>query len=200
MEIKIFPGFSNTYLVFWENEGIIIDPGNPLSHLKEEVKSLKIKSILITHGHFDHYIYLEEYRREFNCPVYMNFKDKFLVEDTSWIIEKFGIRVDYVPKIDGELREGDEFVLGSKSLKIIEIPGHSPGSVGIVGENFVIVGDLMFKWGGIGRTDLPGGDEKALMDSIRRVLEFPEEFWVYPGHGDFFKIKEAKKWIGLSSY
>jgi len=200
MEIKIFPGFSNTYLVFWENEGIIIDPGNPLSHLKEEVKSLKIKSILITHGHFDHYIYLEEYRREFNCPVYMNFKDKFLVEDTSWIIERFGIRVDYVPKIDGELREGDEFVLGSKSLKIIEIPGHSPGSVGIVGENFVIVGDLMFKWGGIGRTDLPGGDEKALMDSIRRVLEFPEEFWVYPGHGDFFKIKEAKKWIGLSSY
>jgi len=157
MEIKIFPGFSNTYLVFWENEGIIIDPGNPLSHLKEEVKSLKIKSILITHGHFDHYIYLEEYRREFNCPVYMNFKDKFLVEDTSWIIEKFGIRVDYVPKIDGELREGDEFVLGSKSLKIIEIPGHSPGSVGIVGENFVIVGDLMFKWGGIGRTDLPWG-------------------------------------------
>ena len=200
MEIKIFPGFSNTYLVFWESEGIIIDPGNPLSHLKEEVKSLKIKSILITHGHFDHYIYLEEYRREFNCPVYMNFKDKFLVEDTSWIIEKFGIRVDYVPKIDGELREGNEFVLGSKSLKIIEIPGHSPGSVGIVGENFVIVGDLMFKWGGIGRTDLPGGDEKALMDSIRRVLEFPEEFWVYPGHGDFFKIKEAKKWIGLSSY
>jgi len=200
MEIKIFPGFSNTYLVFWENEGIIIDPGNPLSHLKEEVKSLKIKSILITHGHFDHYIYLEEYRREFNCPVYMNFKDKFLVEDTSWIIERFGIRVDYVPKIDGELREGDEFVLGSKSLKIIEIPGHSPGSVGIVGENFVIVGDLMFKWGGVGRTDLPGGDEKALMDSIRRVLEFPEEFWVYPGHGDFFKIKEAKKWIGLSSY
>jgi len=200
MEIKIFPGFSNTYLVFWENEGIIIDPGNPLSHLKEEVKSLKIKSILITHGHFDHYIYLEEYRREFNCPVYMNFKDKFLVEDTSWIIERFGIRVDYVPKIDGELREGNEFVLGSKSLKIIEIPGHSPGSVGIVGENFVIVGDLMFKWGGIGRTDLPGGDEKALMDSIRRVLEFPEEFWVYPGHGDFFKIKEAKKWIGLSSY
>ena len=200
MEIKIFPGFSNTYLVFWESKGIIIDPGNPLSHLKEEVKSLKIKSILITHGHFDHYIYLEEYRREFNCPVYMNFKDKFLVEDTSWIIEKFGIRVDYVPKIDGELREGNEFVLGSKSLKIIEIPGHSPGSVGIVGENFVIVGDLMFKWGGIGRTDLPGGDEKALMDSIRRVLEFPEEFWVYPGHGDFFKIKEAKKWIGLSSY
>jgi len=58
----------------------------------------------------------------------------------------------------------------------------------------------VFKWGGVGRTDLPGGDEKALMDSIRRVLEFPEEFWVYPGHGDFFKIKEAKKWIGLSSY
>jgi glyoxylase-like metal-dependent hydrolase (beta-lactamase superfamily II) len=68
--------------------------------------------------------------------------------------------------------------------------------VGIVGEKFVIVGDLIFEGGGVGRTDIPGGDESLLKESIRRILEFPEDFWVYPGHGKPFKIGDAKKWIG----
>jgi hydroxyacylglutathione hydrolase len=195
MEIKLFSGFSNTYLIFYDGEGIIVDPGNPISHVKEYARSLEITAILITHGHFDHYIYLEEYKREFNCPTYMNSKDKFLVDDPSWIFEKFGIHLDYIPRIEGELREGDEFVIGGKTLRIIEIPGHSPGSVGIVGEKFVMVGDLVFEGGGVGRTDIPGGDESLLKESIRRILEFPEDFWVYPGHGKPFKIGDAKKWI-----
>ncbi len=195
MLIKSFSGFSNTYLLQWKDEVLVIDPGNPYDMVKNHFEGLKAIGIIITHGHFDHYIYLEEYRKSLRCPVYMNFKDMFLVKDTSWVEEIFGIKIDYSPEIDLDIKEGDRINVGDKVLEVWEIPGHSPGSIALIGENFVIIGDLIFENGGVGRTDLPGGNWKELEKSINRILTLPEENVVYPGHGWPFTIKEAKNWI-----
>lgn len=194
MLIKSFSGFSNTYILQWKGEALIVDPGNPYDMVKNHLEGMKVIGIVITHGHFDHYIYLEEYRESLKRPVYMNFKDLFLIKDTHWVKEIFGISIDYSPEIDFNIREGDAINLGNKALKVWEIPGHSPGSIALIGENFVISGDLLFEDGGIGRTDLPGGDWKKLRNSINRILTLPEEYVIYPGHGRPFTVKEAKNW------
>ncbi|MEO0139350.1 MAG: MBL fold metallo-hydrolase [candidate division WOR-3 bacterium] len=195
MLIKSFSGFSNTYLLQWKDEVLVIDPGNPYDMVKNHLEGLKAIGIIITHGHFDHYIHLEEYRKALKCPAYINFKDLFLVKDTSWIEEMFGIKIDYSPWIDLDIKEGDLINVGDKVLEVWEIPGHSPGSIALIGENFVISGDLIFENGGVGRTDLPGGNWEELEKSINRILTLPEEYVVYPGHGRPFTIKEAKNWI-----
>ena len=128
--------------------------------------------------------------------VYMNERDLPIVESAPmWVKEYFGLSVSYIPTINAHLKEGNTIKIGKVVLTVLEIPGHSPGSIALVGDGFLFTGDLMFENGGIGRTDLPGGDEKALFESIKRVLSFPENYIVYPGHGKDFSIKEAKSWF-----
>lgn len=196
MKIKVFQGFSNTYIVYNHGEGVIVDPGNPFDNIVDQVENLKVNAIIITHGHFDHYLYLDDYKERLEAPVYMNFKDKYLVDNApKWVKEFFGISIDYVPELDYDLTEGMSIVIGGLSLKIIETPGHSPGSISIVGPDFLITGDLVFEDGGIGRTDLLGGNERELVNSIKRVMQFPDDYMIYPGHGNPFKVKDLKKWI-----
>ncbi len=196
MRIKVLQGFSNTYIVHNQGEGLIVDPGNPFDGIGKQVEDLKINAIIITHGHFDHYIYLDDYKKRLGAPVYMNFKDRYLVDNApSWVKEFFGISINYVPKLDYDLTEGMSIVVGGLSLKIIETPGHSPGSVSIIGPKFLITGDLVFEDGGIGRTDLPGGNDEELMNSIKRIIQFPDDYTVYPGHGNPFTVKDLKRWI-----
>ena len=76
-----------------------------------------------------------------------------------------------------------------------EVPGHSPGSIALIGEGVAFTGDLLFEMGGVGRTDLPGGDEEALNRSLLRVLSLPDSTLIYPGHGNPFTVGEARGWF-----
>jgi glyoxylase-like metal-dependent hydrolase (beta-lactamase superfamily II) len=98
----------------------------------------------------------------------------------SW----FGMRMDPLPPVDGELAHGGVVSFGDCKMAVRLAPGHAPGHVILVGDGVAVVGDVIFN-GSIGRTDLPGGDLGTLMTSIReQVLTLPDETTLHTGHGD----------------
>ena len=96
------------------------------------------------------------------------------------------------PKPDKFLEEGESVSIGNSHLKVIHTPGHSPGSISLMGDGFLLSGDLLFS-GGVGRTDLPGGSWNVLEDSIRnKIFILPDETVVLPGHGPSTSIGQEK--------
>jgi hydroxyacylglutathione hydrolase len=89
-------------------------------------------------------------------------------------------------------KEGDAIKIGDIAIKVIETPGHTPESVCFIADKFIFSGDTLFK-GGIGRTDLEGGDFNQIQKSLNRLMEFPDDFEVWPGHGEETTIGEEKK-------
>ncbi|NPA79840.1 MAG: MBL fold metallo-hydrolase [Thermotogae bacterium] len=187
MKIRLLRGFANMYLLEDGGEVAVVDPASP-----PPPDIADVSFIALTHGHFDHYMHADDWSK----GVLVHPNDVPIMEEApDWVMRHFGIPVPPPPKIDGYLREGDELRLGGVVLSVWEIPGHSPGSVAIVGDGFILTGDLIFEMGGVGRTDLPGGDERLLWNSIRRVLSLPDTTLVYPGHGNPFTVREAKRWF-----
>ncbi len=191
MKVSVIRGFSNTYVVEEGGKVLVVDPGNPPPQEVGEVVAL-----VLTHGHFDHYMHAEDWVERVGKGLLLNPKDLPLMEEApEWVMRHFGIPVPPPPKVEGYLKEGDRIVVGGVSLTVWEIPGHSPGSVALVGEGVAFTGDLIFEMGGVGRTDLPGGDSGALLLSIKRILSLPDSTLIYPGHGGPFTVGEAKEWF-----
>ncbi len=177
---------TNCYIVWDTNtgEGIVIDPGAEASRILQHLRhhNIKILRILNTHGHIDHIGANAEIHKATGAPISIHPADAPLLTQPElngalWL----GIR--YQSKAPDILIEhGDQLTVGSYNLEVIHTPGHSPGSISLWMQDLLFSGDLLFKEG-VGRWDLPGGNEKQLFDSLRRVLELPETTVVYPGHG-----------------
>ncbi|MBR5983319.1 MAG: MBL fold metallo-hydrolase [Bacteroidales bacterium] len=195
-EIKsfIFNDFGvNAYIIYDEtNEAVIIDGAvnsdREMLSLKQFVdnNSLKIKYIINTHGHLDHICGNDRLRKEYNVPVLANFKDNDLVANVDSEAAMFGFRMNQQSLPDLNIVDGDEIRFGNSVLKVLEVPGHSQGSVALYSEtvNFVVCGDALF-CGSIGRTDLPGGSHAQLIDSIRKKLfTLDRNCKALPGHGE----------------
>jgi glyoxylase-like metal-dependent hydrolase (beta-lactamase superfamily II) len=191
LKVKVIKGFANTYIVEDRGEILVIDPGNPPP---KGISS--VVAIVLTHGHFDHYMHAEDWIRLAGKGVLMHIGDQLMMEEApNWVMKYFGIPVPPPPKVEGYLQEGDTVVVGSFTFQVWEVPGHSPGSIALLGNGVIFTGDLLFEMGGVGRTDLPEGDERALFRSINRVLSLPESTLIYPGHGEPFTVSEAKRWF-----
>jgi len=186
------PFSENTYLVYNdEKEAFLIDPGNmpeaETKVLQDFIKSkeLKIENILLTHAHIDHIIGLQWAFDTFKVPVLMHSKETEILEQAPFTAKKYGF---FFPAFSGEtklIKEGDELKLGSDTFQILDVPGHSPGSVAFYNQDseFVISGDALFMMS-IGRTDLYKGDYDQLITSIKtKLLTLPEATKVYSGHG-----------------
>ncbi len=175
-------------------ETAIIDPGAEGERLLYSLENLKPVAILATHGHLDHVGQVGFLRKELKIPFYMNKKDEFLINND--IFPGFSDMIDAYPcpKPDIYLKEGDEIKIGNSILKVIETPGHTPGSVCFYDpkNSILIAGDTLFK-GSIGRTDLPGGSMEEIMTSLKKLMELPEDTVVYCGHGPSTTIGEEKK-------
>ena len=189
---------ANCYLLGCEKTraGAIIDPGGDEKEIIDAVtgKNLDIKYIINTHAHIDHIQANEHIKKFFSCPVYIHEKDEELLVDSNLNLSSMmsPFPVKFSPP-DKKLKEGEEIKLGNLSLLILHTPGHTPGSISIVVEKNVFTGDALFA-GGIGRTDLPGGDYDLLMQSINeKLLTLPDDFTIYPGHGPASKISTEKK-------
>lgn len=194
---------ANCYLVYDEagGEGVIVDPGGDTTPLRREIEQRRvtIKAILNTHGHFDHSAGNAELA-SFNVPLGIHPDDRDLLADgggAAW----FGF--PRVPTMQPSLilTEGFEYIVGDLRLRVLETPGHTPGSVClyIAEENALLTGDTLFA-GGIGRSDLPGGDPRALTASLTRLLTLPPETVIYPGHGPTSTLAHEKRhnpWLRL---
>ena len=193
---------ANCYLVICPNtrQALIIDPGAEPERILARVRDLnaEVVAILHTHGHFDHINATEVVLAGLPhlVPVRANPADTYLYEPA---VRELGARYGYrlpaeTMRPDGTLVEDDVITAGDISLRVVETPGHSPGSVSLVcGEVCVFSGDTLFHHG-IGRTDLPGGDEEAIYESItRRLYTLSEALAVYPGHGPATTIGEERR-------
>ena len=179
---------ANTYLAVDEktNEGFIMDPGGYNKVLTKEVRDndVKIKYIILTHGHSDHICGVNEHKAEFPDAKIVAYKDEEAMLENPNLNQSPGFGVPYSTKADILVSDGDELKVGDVTLKFIHTPGHTEGGMCIYVEEAkaLFSGDTLFRQS-IGRTDFPGGSYKEIMDSIRKKLFLlPDDTNVFPGH------------------
>lgn len=182
----------NTYVVWDESmECIVIDAGN--SNERENAAldnfiaqhGLKPVMAVNTHGHFDHTLGVEHLRQTYGIPFALSRKDQFLLDGAEVGGTVYGVKIGAMPTIDLDLDTTPEVRFGTTVLRVIPVPGHTPGHVAIYDaqSKVVFTGDTLFRES-IGRTDLPGGDYSWIMRSILdNLLPLGDEVKVYPGHG-----------------
>ncbi len=208
MKIKqfVFNPFGVSSFIIYDSESkaaIAIDPGMLNSAEQKEFDSyiaennLKLTQIVNTHLHLDHCFGNNYVRDKYGIKVAAHPDDAFLGNSLAEQASRFGIRltgIDTKADIDIELKDGDNIEVGAHTLKVLHVPGHSPGSIALycAEGDFVIAGDVLFK-GSIGRTDLQGGNLDTLLDSIHsRLMTLPDSTNVLPGHDRFTTIEAER--------
>jgi glyoxylase-like metal-dependent hydrolase (beta-lactamase superfamily II) len=192
VRIRTFTGGGfgqNAYLVVCEATGsaFAVDPGGDAARMRQVLaaEGLALAGIVLTHAHLDHVEGVDEVRQAApDAAIYLHPGDLELYRSLPRQAAMFGLEADPQPEPTDELAHGQRLTFGDCTLHVRYTPGHSPGHVILVAdEGVAMVGDVVFQ-GSIGRTDLPGGDFKALMRSIReQVLTLPDDTVLYPGHG-----------------
>lgn len=176
---------SNTYALISSGHALIVDPSISVDAIKKatENENAVIEGILLTHGHFDHVLSMDELRRSENVKVYIHEKDSELLSDgrKNAFYDLFK-RERAFGEADVLLSDGDTIKLGEESLKVIHTPGHTEGSVCYLADGFLVTGDTLFA-GTIGRCDLYGGDEEKIRNSLSLLRTLPADLIIYPGHG-----------------
>lgn len=188
---------TNCYLVACEEtlDAILIDAGffsesDALSVFREiESHHLNVKYVLSTHWHPDHIAGNEYVRRRLGVPIIIHKEDAPMLSTGSFLL---GFRArPHNP--DKTVTDGDLIKIGNTGLKVIHTPGHTKGSICLLGEGFIFTGDTLFS-GSIGRTDLPGGSFDEITNSIKsKLMKLPDDTLIYPGHGPFSSIGKEKR-------
>ncbi len=186
---------TNCYILQSNHGAIIIDPGDEPERIVRFLNDIKVKptQIIATHTHFDHVLGVDSIRAKLNVPFLIHRDDLSMLESMQNRVRQFmGFEVPPPPKVDRYLKDGDLLNVGDERIHVLHTPGHSPGSISLSGDGYVFTGDALFNQS-IGRTDLPGGDLKTLMYSIReKLFKLDDATTVYPGHGAETTIGDEK--------
>ena len=188
---------TNCYILGDEKskEAVVIDPGGNFADINSQLQEidLKVKYIILTHGHFDHTSALGQLKKETGAEILIHPKDASMLSSGGGA-QAFFLETgnDPVPA-DGTLEEGDRIQFGQYELGVLHTPGHTPGGISLLIDKMIFVGDTLF-CGSIGRTDLPGGSYQQLIDSVKsKLLSKGDDYVVYPGHGPASTIGEERK-------
>ncbi len=181
-------------------DAIVIDPGGHAERIVAEIERLgvTVRALIHTHAHLDHIGATHGVKAATAAEVMLHPDDRFLYENVPMQAAPFSFEVFPVPSIDRELNDGLALSAGSVRAKVLHTPGHTPGScsfeVRLSDEApLLFTGDTLFR-GGIGRTDLWGGDMELELASIRtRLFSYPDATPVTPGHGPTTTIGRERK-------
>ncbi len=179
MEVKriiVGPLETNCYLSISDNEMIVIDPGDEPEKILTEIKKIKIKPkyIILTHYHFDHTLAVLELKKKTEAKILIHEKEKDFLNFS----------------VDLYLKDKQKIKIGNESLKVIHSPGHTKGSICLLGKKEIFTGDTIFE-NGYGRTDLLGGSEKEMRESLKKLSKILKPSMViYPGHGNIFQYRK----------
>lgn len=184
--VELGPLGTNSYIVRSERgapEAVVVDPSGPAAEIRLRLASAATRcaAILVTHGHWDHLLGVAELAEGTGAPVHMAEAERLLLEDPApWTPAGVEVR-PHVPEV--LLAGGETLQAAGIDFTVTAVPGHSPGHLAFHADGALFSGDVLFA-GGVGRTDLPGGDWPTLLVSIRTLLDaYPPETVVYPGHG-----------------
>jgi hydroxyacylglutathione hydrolase len=173
-QIKVGSLDTNCYLLISDKEILVVDPGSEPDKILNEIKKLKekkVKYIINTHYHYDHTTANEKIKNETDAKILIHESEKNFIDF----------------KVNRFLKEGDKIKIGNDSIEIINTPGHTKGSICLIGDGFILTGDTLFR-NGYGRTDLKGGSPEEMRNSLERLSKtIKPGMKVFPGHGSDFK-------------
>ncbi len=168
-------------------DATVVDPGSDVARIVGFLgaQGLKLRQIVVTHGHLDHIAGAKLLSEQMDAPVIFHPADVFQL---SWMEQQatwMGVPVPKTAPPDVEAAEGMKLLVGNEAGEVLHTPGHTEGSISLYfpQSNLLLAGDTLFR-DGIGRTDLPGGDRRQIIASIReKLLPLPESTDVIAGHG-----------------
>ncbi len=193
--LEVEPFASNCYIVGAESnkEGIVIDPGAQANRILQKVEDLglKIKCIVLTHAHMDHFGALRGVKEATGAEVAIHTEDEHSLHGSPR--NPYG-NLATTPSADRLLKDGDSLDIGDLRFLVLHTPGHTRGGICLLGQGVVFTGDTLFNFG-IGRTDTPGGSYDQLLNSIQsKLMVLPDNTVVYPGHGPESTIGTEREW------
>lgn len=192
---------TNCYLVKTaENSGVVVDPASEAQEILDAADKfgMKIKKILLTHGHFDHTGAVNEIQKSENAPVYIHAADEPLLHDSDKALAYFCPSMPFEEKnADVLLGDGDEIEQDGVIFKVLHTPGHTAGSVCFLVDNpgglkIMLAGDTIFK-DSIGRSDGYSGDYIVQRETLEKLKALPDDYLILSGHGESTTLRTEKK-------
>ena len=190
------PFATNSYVCHNSSEAVIVDAScsdeTEVSEITAYIDSnkLSVRHLLLTHAHIDHILGCRALSKHFDLSWQAHRDTARWLKGAPAQALMYGLQLRPVPQPSKWLGEEDVITFGETSWRVLYTPGHAPGSICFVDDasQFVMAGDVLFQQS-IGRTDLPGGDQGILMQSIfQKLLKLPDEMTVYSGHGPATRI------------
>ncbi|MBO4979456.1 MAG: MBL fold metallo-hydrolase [Clostridia bacterium] len=190
---------SNSYLLVHGDKALLVDAGAPTERIAKALahEGATLEAVLLTHGHFDHILSIDDLRAKYGVPVYVHRTDAPMLTDGRKNAYAYFFRRERVWRAaDRLLSDGDTISFGDKTVRVLHTPGHTEGSICFCVDELLFSGDTVFA-DGYGRTDLEGGSYEALTRSLGTLFALPEHLTVYPGHGMTATLEQVKRNLGF---